>query len=354
MRWRGRVHEQLYPVFETLGYERIFTDVQIEHVGFLDRVQTEKKVRRKLLLLRMDYAVDPNDPSTLLHLATALCATHATQEAKTHSIHLISGSDGSADYMRWAYEALTQIAITEGKVHQGLNYVTKGLARFPGSEQLLFLQASALYLLADYSAAAEILLGLIHSEPKRRIAFGSPTKMRDKLAPRLLGTVRRFQGAYSEAEVIFRDVLRQFPSDNTTRYELGLLSIDLRDPHGLKCAATQLMELPGGGANAGLLAALWHLRHGDLNIARRVINDLNAMNPQVPRPRMLRAEWLSKMDAPLDGQIQALRDILRIAPGNLETQRWLELAMQAKETTVQPAPNDSFPFAAPLAAAAVA
>src|SRR4051794_35424546 len=51
LHWRGRVHEQLDPVFETLGYERVFTDVQIEHVGYLDRAQTERKLRRKLRLL---------------------------------------------------------------------------------------------------------------------------------------------------------------------------------------------------------------------------------------------------------------------------------------------------------------
>ena len=37
--WQGRIHEQLGPCFETLGYQRVFTDVQIEHLGYIDRVQ---------------------------------------------------------------------------------------------------------------------------------------------------------------------------------------------------------------------------------------------------------------------------------------------------------------------------
>ncbi len=337
IQWRGRVHEQLQPAFETLGYERIFTNVQIEHVGYLDRALTERKLRRKLRLLRMDYAVDPDDKSTLLHLATALCATKSAQQAKIHLMHLISLSDESADYMRWAYEALTQIALREGQIHQALEYAARGLARFAGSDHLLFLQASAHYLLGDYAATARTLEILISSPPKREIPFGSPAQIQTKLAPSLLGTVRRFQGSFAEAEVIFRGVLRQFPSDNSTWYELGLLYLDLRNAHGLKSVATQLLSLPGGGLSAGLLVALWHLRYGDLALAGRVIDDLIAMQPNLPRPRMLRAEWLSKMNAPLDTQIQALRDVLRIAPGNIETQHWLQLAMQAKEASIAPA-----------------
>ena len=34
VRWQGRVHEQLRPEFVTLGYECVFSDVAIDHVGY--------------------------------------------------------------------------------------------------------------------------------------------------------------------------------------------------------------------------------------------------------------------------------------------------------------------------------
>jgi hypothetical protein len=37
------------------------------------------------------------------------------------------------------------------------------------------------------------------------------------------------------------------------------------------------------------------------------------------------------MNAPLDAQIEALRDIVRIAPGDKEAQRFLQQALQIKQ-----------------------
>jgi hypothetical protein len=52
---------------------------------------------------------------------------------------------------------------------------------------------------------------------------------------------------------------------------------------------------------------------------------------------MLRAECLSRMRAPLEVQIKALRDVLRAQPGNLEAKRWIEAAQKLQTAPVQPA-----------------
>jgi len=48
LRWHGRVHEQLFPDPVALGYEWVFTDIQVVHVGYLDHALCERKARRKL------------------------------------------------------------------------------------------------------------------------------------------------------------------------------------------------------------------------------------------------------------------------------------------------------------------
>jgi len=105
----------------------------------------------------------------------------------------------------------------------------------------------------------------------------------------------------------------------------------IADPEGLKTVGRQLLKLPGGDPFAGLLVALWHLRHGDLATAGQFIDQLLATDPQAIRARLLRAEWLNKMNAPLDTQIAALRDIVRITPGDKEAQRFLEQALKIKQ-----------------------
>jgi hypothetical protein len=177
-------------------------------------------------------------------------------------------------------------------------------------------------------------------------------QLRTKLVPRMLGTVRRLQGRHAEAQAILQTVLQAFPTDTVTLYNLGLLYVDRREANALPGVVQQLMALPGGAISGGLLAALWHLRNGDPTLAGPIIDDLIVTEPRDTRARMLRAEWLCSMRAPIDAQIQALRDILRIAPGNLETQHWLQVATQARQAELQSAANRSLPFVQPVVAAA--
>jgi tetratricopeptide (TPR) repeat protein len=331
VRWQGRIHEQLGPCFETLGYQRVFTDVQIEHLGYIDRVQAHRKLQSKLRLLRMDYAVNPDDPCTLLHLATALCGAGRLDEAQAHILRLLCVADHDPNYSRWGYETQVRILLTVGKIEQALQCAQRGTARFRGSLQLQYMRAMAEYILQDHNRAAQTLEELIASPPLHEVQFGSFANLQTKLAPRLLAIIRRLQKMYSEAESMLRFVLSHHPGELIVWYELGMLAVDRADPEGLKTVGRQLLKLPGGDPFAGLLVALWHLRHGDLATAGQFIDQLLATDPQAIRARLLRAEWLNKMNAPLDTQIAALRDIVRITPGDKEAQRFLEQALKIKQ-----------------------
>jgi hypothetical protein len=54
----------------------------------------------------------------------------------------------------------------------------------------------------------------------------------------------------------------------------------------------------------------------------------------MPRPKMLRCEWLSRCGAPLEAQAQALRDVIRVEPSNTEAPRWLEVVQRAQNAAV--------------------
>jgi tetratricopeptide (TPR) repeat protein len=299
-------------------------------------VLRERKGRRKLRLLRMDYAVDPNNPSTLLHLGMTLYRTH-NGEAKRHLLRLLEMDLGSVTFMRRVYYTLAELSLMEGKPDQAAEFAERGLALFPHDEHLLFAQASAWYELEEYAAAVSALETIIHGLPSRHMLFGAIGNVRSKLAPRMLGAARRMQRAYREAEAALQAVLQEFPTDAISWYNLGLVYLDQGDGQRLAPVVRKLLDLPRGNIDAGLLAALWYLRHGDPSLAGPIIEDLIAQAPQMPRPRMLRAEWLSRCRAPLEAQIQALRDVLRIHPGNTEAQRWLQVAHRVQSAAAQPA-----------------
>jgi len=349
LHWRGRVHEQIWPDFRTLGYECVFTDVQIEHLGYLNPALSIRKVRRKLRLLRMDYAVNPSDSSTLFHLGMSLINMRRFEEAQAVLCQLTESEVGSSDYSRWAYNGLSRLSLSTGKPQAALRFASRGLSYCPNDAPLLFSQANAFFTLEDYNNAAGALERLISCPEQKTPQYDTPAHLRTKLAPRMLGSVRRLLGRVSEAETSLLNVLRDFPTDAKTLYHLGLLYLDLRNPTSLGSVVTNLLSIPGGSSDAGLLAALWHLRLGKPSLAGPIIENLIAIDPHAPLPRMLRAEWLSKMNAPWDEKMRALRDILRIQPDNIEAQRWIDRLMEIRPTAAPPVLYPSPAAAMPLA-----
>jgi tetratricopeptide (TPR) repeat protein len=333
LRWEGRVHEQLQ--YASLGYPLLFTDIQIDHIGYLDPVLQGPKARRKLRLLQMDYAVNPDHPSTLLHLGMSLVHTKKIGEARRHLLRLVAMNLGRANYMRWVYQVLAELSLKEGRPAEASEFAARGLLAFPDDEQLQLVQAMALYVQEKYGAAAQALFSLIHSQSSRHMHFCSTCNTRRLVAPRMLGVVQRMQKVYSDAEATLKSVLRDFPSDINAWYNLGLVYLDIGNGQRLAPVVHQLQTLPRGHLDAGLLAALWQMRHGELAMAGPIIDQLIAEAPDWPRPRMLWAEWLSRRQAPWETQMQALRDVLRLQPGNLEAESWIQAV---KRVQAPPAP----------------
>lgn len=324
LRWKGRVHEQLRPEPITLGYEWVFTDVEIDHIGYQDRVHADRKGRRKLRLLRMDYALDPDDPSTLLHLAMSLGGVGALREARDKLLRLTEISEPTHPCMRRVFSALSEIAIHDGQADAAIAYARRGLQHFPHDLYLQFAEASALYSLERYGECILLLEKVIQSIPEPTLLIGAPGDVEQKLAPRMIGAAKRMQGAHDEAVAILQQVLERFPDDVSSWYNLGLVYLDQGDSKRLQSLVRHLITLPDGRMDASTLAALWHLRAGNLPTAGAVIDQLIAESPRDPLPRMLRAEWLSRSGAPLRDQLRALRDLLRLQPGNLEAQYWVQ------------------------------
>jgi tetratricopeptide (TPR) repeat protein len=337
LRWQGRVHEQLFPDPISLGYQWVYTDIQIIHVGYLDRALSERKARRKLRLLRMDFAVDPENHSTLLHLSLALVALGKCQEARKLLLRLQATGDASQPYMRRVYRALAEIALHQGQPHEAVKTAALGLSQFANDEQLLFAQASAYYSLEEYEQCANLLEALLHLPPSGpRFVISAATDMHKRGAPRMLCAVRRMQGRFAEAEAAFDRVLAHFPDDLIALYNLGLVYLDQQDGAKLAALIQKLIKIKAGRVNGGTLAALWHLRNGLLPRAGELIESLIAEAPHLPAPRMLRAEWLSRSGASWSDQARALKDLLRVQPGNLEAQRWLQAVQERQHLAAAP------------------
>src|SRR5262249_46732537 len=81
LRCRYRVHEQILPAVRRSGGEVRWTDVVIEHTGYLDPALRRRKLERDLRLLRLEDAEHPDDPFTLFNLGQVYQELGQTAEA---------------------------------------------------------------------------------------------------------------------------------------------------------------------------------------------------------------------------------------------------------------------------------
>ena len=67
--WKGRIHESLVAPDDACTIAGRPTEVVIRHVGYEDEALVFRKQQRDLRLLQIEYATNPNDPTTLFYLA---------------------------------------------------------------------------------------------------------------------------------------------------------------------------------------------------------------------------------------------------------------------------------------------
>jgi predicted Zn-dependent protease len=243
---------------------------------------------------------------------------------------------GIATVLRHDLRHRPDVALRDGKFSETVQLAAQGLRSFPDDEHLRFLQAEALYELNQYAAARQILAGLINEPHTWHFRAGTPSHIQEKLAPRRLADVLRLQGDYSAAERLLLEILDRFPNDTISWHALGQLYIQSNQWPPLEKVARHLRDCPQGDVFADLLLVTWHLSHGEFDPAERHIEGLIGRVPQMPLPRLMRAELLIRRGAPRQSLIQACRDLLRVQPGNAEGARILarlENAQQAIAVT---------------------
>lgn len=336
LQWHGRVHEQLGPEAVLEYYQSLSIDLEIEHVGYLDRAFANRKARLKLRLLRMDYAVDPDDVNTLLHMGSAQLALGNHAEAKRCFQRILDMNLGSAECMRRVYDMLIQLSYLPGEAADAAGFTHRALNCFPDDEIFLFTRAKLRYLDGDFAATIRELEYLRSHARPRNFHYQTPTNVKTRLAPLLLAAAYRMQQDYARAERTLEELIRVLPNDCEALFNLGMAHLDEACWPKFVELVHRLAATAGGATGAALLTAKMLLRQGDFPQAARLIDQIIDQEPYLPRARMLRTEYLALSKQPLEIQIQAHRDLLRIDPANCEVRAWLKRTEQLARPATLP------------------
>jgi tetratricopeptide (TPR) repeat protein len=346
LHWEGRVHEQVRPCPATLGYELVLAPVRIVHTGYVDGAMLIRKLHRDIRLLRMDYAVDPHNPSTLLHLGLAYARLGQLDQARHYLQQVLQLSRGKppADYLRRVYGTLAELSLQQGCFFDTLSHAQAGLQLFPDDDFLRYVQAEVLYELDRYEEARVLLAELVARPGRQQYRGGVPADIVTRLAPRSLGEVLRIQGRHAEAVELLTRLVQTYPDDTLAWHSLGRVYIDLRDGVRLAGVRAQLARCRQGELFADLLLAAWEMMHRHYAEATEVLDRVISRAPCMPLPRLMRVVCLEGLHAPPAALASAYRDVVRVQPFNAQAaQRLREL-----ESTL---PSTTRPLAAPATVA---
>jgi glycosyltransferase involved in cell wall biosynthesis len=343
LQWRGRVHERFWPDLAQLGHELIWSDIRIDHVGYQDPVQQKRKLQRDIRLLRMDYAIDPDDCNTILQMAMAYAELGNHAEARKLLFRLLEANHTDGQAMSLVYRLLADISPHDGDLEGSLRILDLGLSKFPGHQSLLYSRALLLFQLGRFEEARAPLQQIM-SSPQSHQHYVVPGEIKQKLAPRKLADIYRMQQNYDAAEQVLQSLVQENPHDTHSWYALGSVYLDCDQDERLNAVVGALEECPQGKLFAAVLLTWRHMKRREIEPAGILIDGLVSEIPEVPLPRLLRCQWLELKGAPPEHRLQACRDLLRVEPHNqqgLAALPLLEHAVRLASTPAQPSWSSS-------------
>jgi tetratricopeptide (TPR) repeat protein len=225
IRFRGRIHEQIWPGVEALcAAENLAVGrcaARIIHVGY--EGDLGRKHRRNLPLLERAVTENPKRVYCWWHLGDTLAALGRRSEAETAlrtAIRVANASKLPRERFEasLAYQTLARIAFEAGE--NPLAIIEEGLGALPEDQALMFMKARALINLQRHESALAVLERLTTHDPA---SFADPYLAYDRrifgeFALDLTGVALLRLGRFAEAGAAFERAAASAPERDRIRY----------------------------------------------------------------------------------------------------------------------------------------
>jgi tetratricopeptide (TPR) repeat protein len=199
MRWQNRVYEDITPALRAVGASVEWTDIVIHHAGHQDPVVRARKYERNLRLLQMDYADDPDNPSTLFFLGRMYLALGRPAEAlpllQRGAGRLAAGDPMGSGMYRLAVECHRCL----GQTQMALDLCGAARARYPLDAGLCSQEAQLREELGDLAGAESCYLQLLREQEPNSYAGLLPPGMLAFWARNQLTALHARRGRTAEA-----------------------------------------------------------------------------------------------------------------------------------------------------------
>jgi tetratricopeptide (TPR) repeat protein len=330
IRWEGRVHEQIAPSLERLGVPLEMVDITIQHVGYQEASLQQRKANRDLRLLRIDFATDPENPSTLFHLGCAHLRLGQHEPALTYLLMALKHAGASpGDWVRRLYTVASETLTKLARHEEALALASEGLRRFPLDPELVLRRADLLWDLDQLGAAQRQLEEFLASSTSAvHLYHGAEDTFNRRGARSMLACILRSQRQFESAQRIFQELLADRPDDIGTWVNLGYCYLYPGRLKEVEYVARQLEKCDKGDIYADVMRAEACLQRLEFAEAHEHLQRAISNGPQLVWARMVLSDLLVKEGADRESCLAAQRDILRLDPGNVAALRRMQALQQ--------------------------
>jgi tetratricopeptide (TPR) repeat protein len=327
LRWAFRVHEQILPSFRRHGGEVRWSDVVIHHTGYRDPAVRQRKLRRDLRLLQLDYAQDPENPFTLFNLGSVYQEMGRTAEALELFRRSLQRSQPADSIVRKLYALVVQCHNHLGQRQEALAACQQGRSHYPEDVELLFQEGVVRRGLSDL-AGAEVCWRQALAVPPGQHFASVHTGLRGYLSRCNLGGLYREQGRDAEAEAQWRAALAEQPGCEPAWRGLGELYLAQGRWNDAEALARELERGPRGALYAAAVRGRALLAQKEFGRARALLAEAAGQFPQEIEPRLLLSYVLLQEGRDWEAAEGALRAVLALDPSHAEARHNLEVVLR--------------------------
>jgi GT2 family glycosyltransferase/tetratricopeptide (TPR) repeat protein len=317
MRWKYRVHEQILGAIRTHGGMIRWTDIVVNHVGYIDKDVRLKKLERDMKLLLLENAEDPDEPFVLFNLGSIYREQGNIHEALRCLERSLQLSHPNDSIVRKLYALIAECYRRLGQPHKALAICNSGQQHYPDDADILFQEGITRQDLKDLDGAVDSFRRL--RQPRSSNHFASvDAGLCGYRALHCLGVLYRAKGDIVAAEQHWQEALNECAEFLPSLQELGELYLGTGRWDDLERVIRRLNEHPHGKLEADLFRARVWLARKEFEAARSVLAAAIEMHPTALGPRVLMSRVYLQEGSDAATAERALQDVLRIAPEHPE------------------------------------
>jgi len=329
IRWDYRVHEQILPSLKRAGHAVRFSDIAIDHSGYLDPALRHQKLQRNLRLLHLDLAERPNDAFTLFNLGWAFADLGRCGDAIPFLHKSLQHSHNADSITPKLYALLTQCHRRLGQLAEAWAVCQAGHVRCPDDAELLFLKGQLCHQRGDRTAARACWTQLLDGNRSLTVAAQTDgvftsvdAGLRGPLVRHHLAVLDREEGRLTEAELHWQTLLAASPSFPPAH--IGLAELYLRQQRWPELETLLAELVTHAPLDAALLRTRMHLARKEYAPARQLLEDALRKAPHVLTAYVLLSHVLLQSDDETAAE-PLLRQI--VAMDATQAESWRNLAV---------------------------